>query len=428
MHIYIGPAVPSHHAGASRLDAEGLVRFAQDLVRIPSVHDPLLGRDESGAASLVERKMRELGWQPALEEVAPGRPNVVAVVEGGLPGPTLLFEGHTDVVTEGDAASWSFDPFSGDIVAGRLLGRGSADMKGGVAAMIFAAAALERPFPGRVVVAALADEEGLMLGVKRFVASGQADGVDAAIVCEPEAGEVCLVQKGALRLHFEVQGRMAHGAMPEKGANPVPVLAELVAMVGEEQRRLQSRVGRHPLLGEVYLTPTVLHAGEAAQLNVIPAGGWLAVDVRTVPGIDHDELVSGLRARAEDVASRHGVVAAVEVVDDRPPTETPAASPIARAVAVAHERVTGEKAPFGGVPGTTDGTILHRDAGVPVVVYGPGGKWIAHQVDEHVEVAELVRCARVYLEAARSFLSCAGGRGIGAGDHLTTDDHAGGGA
>ena len=119
--------------------------------------------------------------------------------------------------------------------------------------MIFAVAALARsgPFPGRVVVAALVDEEGLMIGVKHFVASGRARGVDAAIVCEPEGGEVCAVQKGALRLRVDAQGKMAHGAMPDKGRNPTPALHDMVSFAASEQRRLQDAFGHHPLLGEV---------------------------------------------------------------------------------------------------------------------------------------------------------------------------------
>jgi succinyl-diaminopimelate desuccinylase len=93
------------------------------------------------------------------------------------------------------------------------------------------------------------------------------------------------------------------------------------------------------------------------------------------------------------------------VVDDRPATETPRDDPVVRAVFDAHEAVTGEAPAYGGVPGTTDGTILWRDAGVPVVVYGPGGKWIAHQVDEYVEVDELVTAGQVYAEAALRFLT-----------------------
>lgn len=381
------------------VDAEGLIAFTRALVRVPSVHRPEAGQTEAAAAALVADRMRAFGWTPVVEEVAPGRPNVIAVVEGGLPGPTLLLEGHTDVVTEGDPADWSWDPFGGDVVGGRLYGRGAADMKGGVAAMLYAAAALAAagPFPGRLVLAALADEEGLMLGAKDFVRRGHAAGVAAAIVCEPEGGEVCVAQKGAIRALVEARGRMAHGAMPHQGVNPIPPLAEVVGRCRDLEAALQAEAGEHPLLGLPYVTPTVLEAGSADQLNVIPGHARLGLDVRTVPAIDHAALVPRLRALCSEGMR-------LTLVDDRPPTETAADHAVVRAVVEAHTHVHGTAPALGGVPGATDGTILWRDARVPIVTYGPGGKWIAHQVDEHVELDDLVRSARVYVEAAMRFL------------------------
>ncbi|MBJ7599691.1 MAG: acetylornithine deacetylase [Candidatus Nephthysia bennettiae] len=382
------------------IDAKGLVAFAQALVRIPSVNRLSDGLGEGPAAALVAEQMRRFGWHPLIEESAPERPNVIAVVDGGAPGPTLMFEGHTDVVTEGDRAAWSQDPFGGEIVDGRLYGRGAADMKGGLAAMLFAAAALaaEGPFPGRLLLAALADEEGLMLGVKDFVARGHAAGVAAVVVCEPEGGEVCVAQKGALRLGVEARGRMAHGAMPDQGLNPIPRLAAFAASCPQLQDELQGLSGRHELLGLPYITPTVIRAGSPDQLNVIPEQAWLGLDVRTTPAVDHDQLVRRLRA-----ACGEGLT--LSVIEDRPSTETPADHPVVQAVAEAHRRVHGSTPRLGGVPGATDGTILFRDAGLPIVTYGPGGKWIAHQVDEYVEVEELVQAAEVYQEAARLFFS-----------------------
>jgi succinyl-diaminopimelate desuccinylase len=388
------------------IDRAALVAFTQELVRIESVNDPERGRSEAPAAELVERQMRAFGWEPAVEEVAPGRPNVVAVVEGGAPGPTLLFEGHTDVVTAGARELWSVDPFGGEIRDGRLYGRGAADMKAGVAAMLFAAAAVERsgPFPGRIVVAALADEEGMMLGAKRFCTGATAAGVDAAIVCEPEGWEVCTAQKGALRLRLDARGKMAHGAMPQHGVNPAPALAAFVEAVRAHERRLQAACGEHPTLGAVYLTPTVIRAGDELQLNVIPELAWLAVDVRTIPGVDHADLVARLRADAARIETETGVRLELSVVDDRPSTETAADEAVVQAVVAAHRARFGEDPALGGVPGATDGTILWRDLGIPVVVYGPGGKWIAHQVDEYVEVDEIGAYAEVYADAARRYL------------------------
>lgn len=389
------------------VDEQAVVEFTRDLVRIRSVHEPQHGRGEAEVAALVADRMRSFGWSPEVIEVAPGRPNVVAVVEGGGgEGPTLAFEGHTDVVTEGDAADWTVDPYGGEIRDGRLYGRGSADMKSGVAAMIYAVRALEQtgPFPGRVTLCVLADEEGLMLGAKHFAASPAAAAVDAAIIGEPEEGEICIAAKGAIRLQIELTGAMAHGAMPQHGRNPVASTGTLLGALAAYQRQLQSELGSHDHLGPPYVTPTVIHAGSVDQINVIPARATVCVDIRTVPDLDHETVVAVVTKLAEASATEDRVTAEVTVVDDRPAVEIDVGHPVVVALAAAHQAVTGEPARYGGVPGATDGTILTRDAGIPTAVYGPGGKWIAHQADEYVEVADIVRCAHVYAEAADRYL------------------------
>ncbi|MFC4007292.1 M20 family metallopeptidase [Nonomuraea purpurea] len=384
------------------VDADAVVEFTQALVRIPSTNDP--GRRERAAAELVAARMREWGWEPVVYEVAPDRPNVVAVVEGGGgAGPTLMFEGHTDVVTEGDLSTWTVDPFGAEIRDGRLWGRGSADMKSGLAATLYATRALQLagPFPGRIKVCALADEEGLMLGAHHFVSEGLTADVDGAIVAEPEAGEICAVAKGALRLRVDLTGKMAHGAMPQHGRNPIPALGTLLVALAALQEELQARHPAHEHLGEVYVTPTVLQAGAEAQVNVIPAVASLFVDVRTIPGVEHKTVADRVAVLA---SAAEGITAEVSVLVDRPPVDVPTSDPVVAALAAAHRAVTGQEPVYGGVPGSTDGTVLTHWGGIPSVVYGPGGKWIAHQADEYVEVAEIVRCTRVFAEAARRFL------------------------
>lgn len=397
--------MPSTPERSAALDREGLIDFTRRLVRIPSVNQP--GGGEAPVVEVVVELAESFGWDVLVEQVAPGRPNAIIRVDGGLPGRTLLFEGHTDVVTEGDPADWAFDPFGGDLIDGRILGRGSADMKGGVAAMMFATRAVELagPFPGTIVLAILCDEEEMMIGVHDFVEKGHAAGVDGAIVCEPEAGEICTVQKGAIRLRVDIVGTMAHGAMPHQARNPIVAATDYADRVRAIEVDLQESIGQHPHLGWTYLTPTHVAAGSLPQLNVIPGTALITFDIRTVPGVDHPDLLERLGAIAADVGAEHEVSFDLTVLVDRPPTETPLDDPVVVAVAAAHEAVTGEAPVYGGVPGSTDGTILWRDAGLPVVVYGPGGKWIAHQKDEFVEVDDLVRHAEVYVEAAFRFLA-----------------------
>ncbi|MFQ5558291.1 MAG: M20/M25/M40 family metallo-hydrolase, partial [Acidimicrobiales bacterium] len=165
------------------VDREGVIEFTRELVRIESVNRPREGLGEQAAAEAVVARMRSFGWDPVVQEVAPGRPNVICVVEGDRPGPTLMFEGHTDVVTAGDPSAWTHDPFGAEVLDGRLYGRGSADMKSGLAAIVYATRAVQQagPFPGRVLIGALCDEEEMMIGVKHFVAQGWCEGIDAVI-------------------------------------------------------------------------------------------------------------------------------------------------------------------------------------------------------------------------------------------------------
>lgn len=387
-------------------DQEAL-EFAVRLVQIRSVDEPGVS-DESEATQLVLAKMREWGWSPDLVEVAPGRSNIIVDVPGGGPaGPILAFEGHLDVVSEGDVSLWSVDPFGGEIVDGRLYGRGAADMKAGVVSMLYGVRALQLagPFPGTVRILALVDEEGMMLGAKHAVSSGALDGVAGVIICEPEGDEVCPVSKGAVRLRIDLNGQMTHGAMPSEGRNPLPTLGRVLGALEDIQRDLQSRHGTHPHLGDTYVTPTVVAAGSAPQMNTIPARSSLWVDIRSIPGVDHDELIERIRTEAAKHGSTDGIDAQITVIDDRPPVDTSLEDPVVTCLVEAHTQLTGSAPLFGGVPGTTDGTIFTRDAKIPTVVYGPGGKWIAHQADEFVEVEAIKRYALAYALAARYFLS-----------------------
>jgi succinyl-diaminopimelate desuccinylase len=377
---------------AEAVEEREVVDLLRALVRIPS-HYP--GPGEKGVVDFLDDYLKERGLKAFRQEAAPGRPNLVADLGEGEGG--LLLEGHTDVVTPGDEALWRHPPYEGVVEGGRLFGRGACDMKGGLAALVGALLAVKRALgklPRPLRLAALADEEGMMLGVKAFVKAGLARGFRGALVAEPEEMEACLWQKGALRLCLRFPGRMAHGAMPYAGENPIPKAARFVLELEEVEKRLQERFP-HPYLGPPYLTPTRLlaTAGEG-QLNVIPAVAELSLDVRTTPGVDHAHLVGELAALA-------GV--GVEVLEDRPPVETPKEDPLVQAAEEAL-RLLGLPVRHGGVPGATDGTFLRAWAGLPVVVMGPGRKTLPHQVDEWVDLEEVVRAARVYAALAVLYL------------------------
>jgi succinyl-diaminopimelate desuccinylase len=396
---------------AEAVDADQVVTLARDLVRIPSVyrpHDP--SANETAVAEFLAAYLRDLGLAVAITDVAPGRPNVVADWDSGRPGAGLILEGHTDVVTAGDPAAWTYPPFEAVVENHRLYGRGAADMKGGLAAAVCALQAVRRTapdLPGRVRLAAVADEEGQMAGIKAFIRGGGAQGFGGAIVCEPEENEICLHQKGALRVLALFRGRMAHGAMPYAGVNPIPVAARFVSALVEEDRRRQAAHDRHPFLGLPHITPTTVRApvhGES-QFNVLAGEAAVTVDLRTIPGQDHAELVRTLESLAAQARGTDlGIQATLEVIDDRPWTETSPETRIVRAVERAVRTVLGRPPRYGGVPGSTDGTFLHAWAGLPVVTIGPGRRDIPHQADEYIDISELVEAARLYAAAVVYFL------------------------
>lgn len=403
------------------LDCAGMHQWLCDFVRIPSVYLPdTPAANEHAAAHFVADLLTEWGITPTVWDVAPGRPNVVAELRGSRgDGPVLLMEGHTDVVTPGNLANWTYPPFSATVVGERLYGRGTADMKGGVAAMLFAVRALQlagSPFAGTIRLLIPVDEEGLMIGIKDIVARGYASGAAAAIICEPEEHEVCIAQKGALRLKLLSTGRVAHGAMPDEGINALTPVIQVLDRVVALQETLRVTHGTHPLLGKIYISPTVLRApigGDAGQVNVLPDSCDAYLDIRTIPGVDHAAVFATIQGYIDDVCrARPGSQVTLSIIDDRPSTEVPPDLALVQALQAAHTRVYGSPPPYGGVPGSTDGTIITRDAGVPVVVYGPGHKRIPHQPDEFVALSEVDNAARVYIDTALTFFTDAqtGGR------------------
>lgn len=401
------------------LDAEGLIRFVQDLVRIDSVFDPdVEGADESRVTDFVTNFLSREGFEVHLEEVVPGRINVIAFLRGSEQGKTLLLEGHQDVVSVGDRAQWKYDPFGAEIAEkdGRrvMYGRGACDTKGNLGAAIFAAKAIKDsgvPLRGNILLCIPVDEEGLMTGIKHFIKNGWCDKVDAAIVCEPEEKHLCLLQKGAIRQQVSFKGTQCHGCMPLTGNNPNWALARFITELRQLENFEKDRLGEHQYLGWPSLTPTVIKSPAAgvAQLNVVPAEAALALDIRTVPGQEHAAIrnqVQGIIGRLEKKYSDGDDRFSAQVVelDDRPWTEISKEQPIVRAAAKAYREVMGCDEIYNGVPGATDGTFIQSWGKVPVLVTGAGDRAVPHHADEWVALDDLVEASKIFALASLYFV------------------------
>jgi succinyl-diaminopimelate desuccinylase len=412
---------------------EELIKLTQDLIRIPSVRSQKEGSNEEKVAFFLSHLLEEMGLDVVVEEVEPGSPNVIAVLQGESDGPCLMFECHTDVVTEGDASEWKYGPYEGRLVGNRIYGRGACDTKGNLAAAIKAVQAISQsgiPFKGRILLGILVDEEGMMSGVKHFIRQGWANGVNAAIICEPVDNHLCITQKGALRAELITIGKMSHGAMPLAGLNPIPPMVSILEKIRQLEEEEIERLGKDVFLGYPSITPTVLQApvkGEP-QLNVVPYQCRALLDIRTVPGQSHEALKKQLEEiikeeeRSVNASLDSGPLKEIRetleknlskgmsfqsklnVFEDRPWTKTSREESIVRTVSKAIRSVTGEEPTYGGVPGATDGTFLSAWAGIPIVTIGAGKWMIPHQKDEWVSVEELELTANIYAASALEFL------------------------
>ena len=410
---------------------EELVQLTRDLVRMASVRRP--GEYEERVALFLSRLLEQMGLDVVVEEVDPGSPNVISVLKGQNEGPCLMFECHTDVVTEGDASEWRYGPYEGRLVGNRIYGRGACDTKGNLAAAVKAIQAISQsgiPFRGKILLGILVDEEGMMSGVKHFIRQGWANGVDAALICEPVDNHLCITQKGALRAELITSGKMSHGAMPLAGLNPIPPMVSILEKIRQLEEEEIERLGKDPYLGYPSISPTVLQApvkGEP-QLNVMPSQCRALLDIRTIPGQSHEtlkkqlvevveeeersirqSLLSGpLKEIREDLEKglSKGISfeAKLQFFEDRPWTKTSRDETIVKAVAKAYRSITGEEPIYDGVPGATDGTFLSAWAGIPIVTLGAGKRMIPHQKDEWVSVEDLYLTAKIYAVSALEFL------------------------
>lgn len=397
----------------SYIDPDLLVRWTQELVRIDSVPRPGRTDVETEAARWVEARCQELGLETTLQWAAPGRPNVIALYRGNVGRRRLMFEGHTDVVTEGNRSAWTVDPFGGAVDDGRIYGRGACDMKGGLVAALGALHAIKQSgirLEGDILLGAIADEEGLMLGVKDFVERGWAEDVTAAIICEPEDNRLCIAQKGVVWISLTTRGKMAHGAMPYTGVNPISHMAYLLTECARLEQEYLSRYGEDELLGVPSISPTRVHAPaeEHGTNNVIPDSCHATLDIRLLPGQAPEAVVADVEVIVQRLATEvEAFDCDITVVDARSATETSREEPIVQVLAGATRDLTDREPEYGGVPGSTDGTILATRAGVPIVTCGPGNTFVPHQVDEYLDIDQLIEATRLYVVAALRYLHTA---------------------
>ena len=374
------------------MDGGQLRKLAADLVAIPSVN-PLEGpigegRGEGELVAFVVSRLREAGIDCETPEALPGRPNVVARVAGESEE-AIVFDAHMDTVS---AEGMEFEPFAGRIEGDKLYGRGSADCKGCLAAMMAALMAVAQGGgkPAKtVILTGTADEEHRMRGLLSLLDSGLT--AKAAIIGEPTSLEIVVAHKGVARFRVTTTGKAVHSSVPDQGVNAIYRMGRVLQAL-EQYAKGGVGAGSHPLLGRATLSVGVIRGGE--YVNVVPDRCEIDVDRRLLPGDEGHKAVGDVRgylmhAIEEEMGLEVGkaelLVPAMDLSSDHP---------LVRGVSAVVREVTG-KAPVRGMTGTTHaGQFVER--GVPALVVGPGTTGQAHTATEELDLNQLEQGAAIY--------------------------------
>lgn len=376
--------------------ADPVLNLLRDLVALDSVNPSLVpgGAGEAAAAERVAAALRAGGLDVEVREAAPGRPNVVGVIEGRAPGRALMLCGHTDTVgVEGMAA-----PFDPVLRNGRLHGRGSQDMKSGVAAMVDAAVRVARGggLPrGRLVVAAVADEEHASVGAEALVEAHSADG---AVVTEPTDLRLATAHKGFEWVEVETRGRAAHGSRPAEGRDAILHMGRVLGRLEAVEAGLRAGAAP-PRLGRASLHASIIRGGQAA--SVYPDRCVLSVERRTVAGEAPDAGLTEVRRALSALAREDGAFeASARQLLARPPHEIADDHPLCAALRRILRRRGLDDTPTA-MSFWTDAAILGR-AGTPAALFGPRGAGL-HGPGEYVEVDSVRVCRDALVDLIRAF-------------------------
>jgi acetylornithine deacetylase len=381
-----------------RPSREEVLDLLSELVRIDSVNPSLVpgAAGEGQIARFVARWLEEAGLEVRLEAVAPGRPNVVGRVPGSGGGRSLILNAHTDTV----GAVGAKRPFEPIVEGDRLYGRGSYDMKAGLASVMLAARGVMRAgSSGDVIVTAVMDEEYASLGTQAVVDSITAD---AAIVTEPTGLRICAAHKGFAWLSVETHGRAAHGSKPELGVDAISHMGRVLGQVEELGRELSGREP-HRLLGAGSIHASLIQGG--TELSSYPDRCVCQIERRTVPGETAASVEAEMRVRLDSLRERDPTFAAkLDLYLWRGPFEVDPKETIVSVLRDAAVELIGHPAVVYGDTPWMDAALL-QSAGIPTVVFGPGGAG-AHAAVEYASIREVALCAEILTRTAMNF--CAG--------------------
>jgi len=382
---------------ASQIDEKALVRLLKDLVRIDSVNPSLVpgAAGEAEIAGYIGEWMESLGLETRLYDVEPGRPNVVGVLKGAGGGRSLILNGHTDTV---GVNYFEGDPFNPVVRDGRLHGRGSIDMKGGLAATMAAVKALVdsgAQLRGDVTLAAVCDEEYTSIGTEALMREYSAD---AAIVGESTGGQVLVAHKGFAWVDVVTRGLAAHGSSFKVGVDAIAKMGQV--LIGLEALGQLLLDEAHLLVGPGSVHASIIEGG--SELSTYPAHCKLRLERRLIPGESQSTVEKEMGDMLQSIGEGDPKFRADHrVTFYRAPMEVSPEEPICKALVEGSIKVLGFKPLFTGGSGWLDTQIM-TEKGIPSVSYGPTGVG-AHAKEEWVDLKSVLDAAKVQEYAVKAF-------------------------
>lgn len=370
-----------------------VISLLADLVKIPSVCG-----DEAKIAEFILKWLQENHLPAEMLEVKKNRPDVITRLKAPSPGPRILLNGHMDTVQVGKG--WTRDPFGAQIEDGKLYGRGAQDMKSGLAAILWAAAACREeglPKRGELIVAAVIDEEAYDWGTYALIQKGLTEGLDFAMISESSNLDVITAHRGRAMIEIDVHGKSAHSHWPEHGINAI----EKGALLINALPRISGPT--HPRLGRPTVNTLKIEGGQE-EVMLVPETCRIVIDRCLVPGYSSKAALEDLKRLISDL----GINAEARLPPrDTPycePFEIPDSNPNISRIAQAAAKVLGKTPKIDVHFGPCDSCILVNQGGIPTIEFGPSGASL-HESDEYVDIDSTRKTAEVYREIIRTYMS-----------------------
>lgn len=377
---------------------EEKIKALQDIVRIKSVNDK-----EEEVAKYIQKLFKDHGIESELVEYAPGRSNLVAILEGSQAGKTLAISGHMDVVSAGDESEWTYPPFSGEIVDGKLYGRGSTDMKGGTIGLAIAMIELKesgQDFKGKIKYMATVGEEIGTVGAKFLTQKGYADDLDGLLIGEPSGPSMIVsTHKGSMSYKVTSVGKSSHSSMPEEGINAINQLNLFITKANARMQEITDQY-ENEKTGRTTHAITIIQGG--SQINSIPEKAVLEGNIRSIAEYPNDKIEADLYQIIDEINQEIEGHLSIELTQNNFPVDKDDQSDLVKAI----QSVVGSDVPVSGIGPTTDGAqFIFGKSDFDFAIYGPGEPTLPHQVNEFIKVEEYLDFIDIYQKVYLAYLN-----------------------